>query len=216
MGLIVALLCGGFTTWLTPWILRRIAEPAADVPGADAKIPYAALATARFAIACGALSAAATLVAWLRVPRELLPLWTVLAILGVILVAIDAVTTWIPRRVCHWTWLAMILVAAPLAAVMGADWVTLGRTAIGAVVFGLSFLLFALPKNGIGFGDVRLAPVLGAAVGALSWTAVWWALLLAALVGGCFGVILLLRRHRGPLPYAPSMLLGTYLALLVH
>ena len=98
----------------TPAVLRRLPEPrtgprsrrrTADPD--DAKIPYAALATRRFAAIVGVLSAAAVAVPALALPRRCLPGWLVLATLGLLLAAIDARTTWLPLPLTRVAWVAM-------------------------------------------------------------------------------------------------------------
>ena len=92
-------------------------------------------------------------------------------------------------------------------------WELLGRAAGGAAAAGLLYLLlWRLSGRALGFGDVRLAPVLGAAAAAVGWSTLLAALLLGSLAGAAVGVVLALRRRRGAFAYAPSMLAGAFLA----
>jgi leader peptidase (prepilin peptidase)/N-methyltransferase len=89
----------------------------------------------------------------------------------------------------------------------------LGRSAVGAGAAALLYLgLWRLSRGGLGFGDVRLAPVLGAAGAAVGWPTLVTTLLLGSLAGAVVGVVLALRGRRGAFPYAPSMLAGAFLA----
>jgi leader peptidase (prepilin peptidase)/N-methyltransferase len=85
-----------------------------------------------------------------------------------------------------------------------------------AICYGFYFLLaFAYPA-GMGFGDVKLAGVLGLYLGYLGWTEVAAGLFLGFLLGGAFGALaLLLRRasRKTQVPYGPFMVLGAFVAI---
>jgi leader peptidase (prepilin peptidase) / N-methyltransferase len=192
-------------------LLRRLPEP---VPG-DGKPIYRDLGTTRFVLVCGALAGVATAISWLTVARYAQPMWSVLAILGVLLAAIDARTSWLPLLLTRIAWLAMA-VAAVLAASLGGDVSVAVRSAAGAAIAGgLYLIVWLLSRGGFGFGDVRFASLLGAAAAADSWTLLWSTLLLGTVSGGIVGVLRLLRGRREGFPYAPSMLVGAYAACLV-
>jgi leader peptidase (prepilin peptidase) / N-methyltransferase len=139
----------------------------------------------------------------------------VLAIVGVLLAAIDARTSWLPLQLTRFAWLAMAG-AALLAAPLGGDiWVPVRAAAGAAIAGGLYLLVWLISRGGFGFGDVRFAPLLGAPAAADSWALLWWTLLLGTVVGGLVGVLRLARGRREAFPYAPSMLLGAYAACVV-
>jgi leader peptidase (prepilin peptidase)/N-methyltransferase len=209
-----ALLAGLAVLVGTAPLLRRLPEPHADDPGADRKIRYDRLATPRFVLGVTAVATAAALVGWASMPPRLQPLWMVLATVGVLLAAIDAVTTWLPRRLTYLGWLAM-LAAAGLSAALGAGADELLRGVLGGLVAGLVYwLIWTLTRGGFGFGDVRFAPLLGTAAAAHSWALLAAALLLGSVLGAVHGLLRLLQREPAEFPYAPSMLAGTYLAAL--
>ena len=138
-----------------------------------------------------------------------------LAILGVLLAAIDGRTGWLPLKLTRTAWVAMA-VAALLAVLLGGGfWVAVRAVAGAAIAGGLYLLVWLVSHGGFGFGDVRFAPLLGAAAAADSWMLLWWALLLGTVAGGLVGVLRLARGRREAFPYAPSMLVGTYAACLV-
>ncbi len=188
----------------TPAVLRRLPEPSTD-PGADdadgadpgdAKIPYAALATRRFVAIVGVLSAVAVAIPALSLPRPVLPGWLVLATLGVLLAAIDARTTWLPLPLTRVAWVAMAA-ATGVGAVLG-GWAQLVRGLGGFLVAGAVFgAIWLITRGGIGFGDVRFAPLVGAATAAASWTLLAWALVLGSLAGALVGLIRLAVGRRG-------------------
>jgi leader peptidase (prepilin peptidase)/N-methyltransferase len=203
-------LTGGLVALVTGPILRRLPEP---TNGGD-KLPYQELAGVGFTAACSAAAVLAQLVALSWLPLSGQPLWTVLAVLGVLLAAIDARTTWLPLRLTRAAWVLMaVAVAASVA--LGSTTRDVIRTLAGAAIAGLLYLLvWALTKGGFGFGDVRFAPLLGAALASQSWTLLVWGLTVGTALGAVHGAIRLLRRQQGGFPYAPSMLGGTYLAVV--
>ena len=93
--------------------------------------------------------------------------------------------------------------------------VAITEAAIGGKVLVLLFV-WLISRGGFGFGDVRFAPLLGAATAADSWTLLWLALLLGTVVGGFMGLLRLAQGRRGAFPYAPSMLIGAYVACIVN
>jgi leader peptidase (prepilin peptidase)/N-methyltransferase len=88
----------------------------------------------------------------------------------------------------------------------------------GAAMYAVYFLLcFAYPA-GMGFGDVKLAGVLGMYTGWLGWGNWAVGLFLGFFLGGVFGIALIAARRGGrksAVPFGPFMLLGVLLAVLV-
>lgn len=199
---------------VTPVVLRRLPEPPPDDPDALHKLPYQELATPRVAAACAGCGAAAALVTFACLPGRVQPLWLVLATVGVLGAVVDAVTTWLPNRLVYSAWLLMA--AAALGSLGGADGAALLRTAAGAAVAWLLYLVVWLAsRGGFGFADVRFAPLVGAATCAVSWTLLLWGLVLGTLVGGVVGLVRLASRLRGEFAYVPSMLTGAYVAAIL-
>jgi leader peptidase (prepilin peptidase)/N-methyltransferase len=69
----------------------------------------------------------------------------------------------------------------------------------------------------MGFGDVKLAPTLGLALGWYGWPVLVRGTLVSFACGALFGLALLLSgraTRKTPIPFGPFMLLGTALALL--
>jgi leader peptidase (prepilin peptidase)/N-methyltransferase len=189
-------------------ILRRLPEPAAG----DDKPRYADLATPPLVAGCAGLAGVAATMGWLTGPPAIQPMWWVLSSLGVLLATIDALTTWLPLRLTQAAWAAMA-VALLLTLPLGADWSTVLRAVSGATLSGLLYLgVWLIARGGFGFGDVRFAPLVGAATAAHSWSLLIWAMLLGSILGALYGMVRLARRRAGPFPYAPTMLAGAYLA----
>jgi leader peptidase (prepilin peptidase) / N-methyltransferase len=189
-------------------VVARLPEPD---EGAG-KIRYADLVTTRFILGSALAAGAAAAVSWLTMPVPVQPLWWVLATLGVVLAAVDHRTTWLPLRLTRLAWAAMA-VAGLVALVLGAGWPALARAGAGAGLAGLLYLLvWRLSRGGFGFGDVRFAPLVGAATAAHSWPLLVLSLFAGSVLGAAYGGMRLVRRRAGPFPYAPAMLAGAYLA----
>jgi leader peptidase (prepilin peptidase)/N-methyltransferase len=92
------------------------------------------------------------------------------------------------------------------------------RALIGAVAMGaLYFVLVLIYPAGMGLGDVKLAPVLGAYLGWISYGALAVGAFLGFLYGGLVGVLAMAVGKAGrksKLPFGPFMLLGVLTAVL--
>ena len=86
---------------------------------------------------------------------------------------------------------------------------------VAGVAYGLTLLVLHL-SGGLGFGDVKLAPLLGAlAAAALPGGAVL-AVVLAFLAGGVLSIGVLIRHGAGArLAFGPPMLLGAWATVLL-
>ena len=224
----LALLVGSVLVATTPAVLRWLPEPAgpiADQPGppasgppepsaSAAKIPYAALATVRFRVVVAVLGAGFAGTAAALAPPATVPSWLVLATVGLLLAAIDARTTWLPLPLTRSAWVAMAAALAVGGVLGGAGVLVrgLGGFVLAGAVFGAVWLV---SRGGFGFGDVRYAPLVGAAAAAVGWSVLAWALVLGSLVGALVGIVRLLTGRRGAFAYAPAILAGGYLAMLV-
>jgi len=149
--------------------------------------------------------------------RAVLALYVPLAVLGVLLTFIDIACKRLPHRlVVPAIWISAVLFAV-IAAGTG-EWGAMLRAGLGALVLGAIFLgLYLIPGQGLGYGDVKLAVLLGLYLGWLGWTAVALGALLPWLVNGPVVLALLVARRvdrRTSLPFGPAMLAGSLLAIL--
>jgi leader peptidase (prepilin peptidase)/N-methyltransferase len=97
---------------------------------------------------------------------------------------------------------------------------------IGAVAYFLFlFVTHMIYPAGMGFGDVKLAAVMGLYLGWLGWTdglpvagplrLVFYALMLGCVVGVVFGLaVQIATRKRGAFPFGPALALGCYVVVL--
>lgn len=145
------------------------------------------------------------------------PAYLVLAFVCVVLAVIDATSRLLPNRI---TYPAFPLVAGLLlaASVAQGDLGRFGRGLFAAAAVGACFLLLALiSPQGMGLGDVKLAPTLGLALGWLSWGTVAVGMFAAFLLGGLAGIaaMLLLGLSRKSLvPFGPWLAAGALLGVL--
>lgn len=184
------------------FVLPRLPSPAPD--GNDPPPDYVALATPGAGLAVGAAALLAALVAMPTQPTHHLLLWFGHLGAGTALVWVDLRTTWLPKRL-NLICLVQVLAGLGLMAVL--DW----RTAAFALAAGLiTRLLFHLVwrlGTGLGYGDVRLAGIVGIVAGAGGMQNWLTAVFLTTVIGAVWAVVHASRR-RGrtptPFPYGPS------------
>ena len=106
--------------------------------------------------------------------------------------------------------------AGPVAGLMA---VPALRVVAGAAILWLFYFIlrFAYPP-GMGFGDVKLAGVLGMYLGYLGWGHLFAGTFLAFLLGGLWSIALLAARRgtlKSSIPFGPFMLAGAAAAMLL-
>ena len=80
------------------------------------------------------------------------------------------------------------------------------------------FVLRLIHPPGMGFGDVKLAGVLGLYLGYLGWSHVFAGTFAAFLLGGLWSLGILIARRgtlRSAIPFGPFMLAGAAAAMLL-
>lgn len=193
-----------------PWLLRR-ARPM-DLPGRWWQVEVATAAV--FALLGARFGFSSTVVP--------------LLVLGASLVAVSVIDLQllrIPDRVTFPT----LAVALPL--ILGVTLYQGTDAFLGAVVGALSyFVLLLLPHlvypRGMGFGDVKLAVVMGLYLGWLGWSEdypmagplqlVLYGLMLGCLLGVVFGVATsLITKRRGEFPFGPALALACLTIVLL-
>lgn len=225
--LAAALVCAataGVLGAAVPALVRRLPEPAPDpdpVPGEPPKEHYVDLAARpRLRPTCvlvstvvGALVGGA--VGWDPALVALVPLVP----LGVALAVVDWRTRLLPSRIVLPATAAVVLLGVAGWAVTGED-ADLTRATVGLVaVRSFYWLLWRVHATGMGFGDVRLAALLGFVLGHLGWGPLLVGTYAPFLVFGLPGLALaVLRRDRGLLrtayPFGPAMLVGALVGVV--
>lgn len=150
-------------------------------------------------------------------PTWLATLAIALGFFGIILAAIDIDVQRLPNPIVASFALtvALLMVAS---VVFGEPTWSLVRACIGALsVGGLYFVAFVAYPRGMGFGDVKLAPVLGAVLGFAGWQQLVVGAFSAFVLGAAVGVAVMvaLRQRSGVrIPFGPWMIAGAGAGLL--
>lgn len=161
-----------------------------------------------------------------------LPAYLVFAASMVVVSAIDIDHFRIPDRVVYPTLGACSALLAGAAAVAGAPGGLIGAAAGALAYCGFLFVFFFVYPQGMGFGDVKLALVLGlhagwagsvASVGGelvyAGWSFGMRLVLVAALFGSMIGAVvglgsLVVLKRKGAFPFGPALCVGALLAIL--
>lgn len=140
-----------------------------------------------------------------------------LAAAGVALAVIDGEVKRLPDVIVLPSYVVVALLLTVAAAGAG-DWGPLVRAAGGAAVTFAFYLALALVQPAaMGFGDVKLAGVLGALMGYLSWSALVVATFGAFLLGAVVGVLLIATSRGGrktALAFGPFMITAALATVL--
>ena len=217
---LVAAVVTGVGGLLVPTMIRVLPEPQPR-EGDEPKTPYAEIA-ARPGLRWRAAAASALAggsVAWAVGPD-----WWLLVLLPVVVVCVAlAVVDWhtklLPTRLVLPA-TAYALLAAITGAVVTRDPDDLVRGLIGLVaVRSVFWLLWRIHSAGMGFGDVRLAALLGISLGHLGWSELVVGAYTGFLIFGLPGLLLaLVRRDRTLLrtafPFGPFMVVGALIGVL--
>lgn len=146
----------------------------------------------------------------------LLPAFLAVTAAGAAIAIVDLREKRIPNR--------MLIAAAPVVAALlvaglllrGEPGRLLGVLAGAGAMFGLYFVIALIVPSAMGMGDVKLAALLGGALGATGLTGWLGGLLGAFVVGGIVAVIALIAGRvglRGSIPFGPWMVVGAVVGL---
>jgi leader peptidase (prepilin peptidase)/N-methyltransferase len=199
------------------------ARPAATLggrcPACRAPMPAWLAAVEGITGALFALAAGVVGLAW--------PLVAVLALVAglVAMSAVDLAVMRIPTRFVYVTGAAVAAGLALASAAAGEPGRLVGGLVGAAVLGGLFLVVYLVSPHLLGFGDVRLAVVVGLAAGWFGWEgatpglgAVQAALdagLVAGLAGTVAGLVLLARRRRNrSFPFGPALAVGGLVVVL--
>lgn len=87
----------------------------------------------------------------------------------------------------------------------------------GAAYFGFFLALALVARGGFGFGDVKLAFLLGAFMAYQSWGVLAVGVMAAFLLGGVVAIGLLAagrRSRKDAIPFGPSLIVGAFIAIV--
>ncbi len=146
---------------------------------------------------------------------ELVAFLTLTAV-SIALALIDLDTRRLPNVIVLPSLLAGILLLGVAALLRGDIPALIGAGVGGASLFVFYFVLALVKPGGMGFGDVKLAAVLGLYLGFLGWGNLLVGAFAAFIFGGVFGLLLLMARKAGrktAIPFGPWMILGAWLGV---
>jgi leader peptidase (prepilin peptidase)/N-methyltransferase len=122
----------------------------------------------------------------------------------------------LPRAIIYWT----AIIGVPLlcvAALVEHEPKRMWMMVLGAAIsLSIMALIYWVSRGGMGDGDVRLSPLLGAYLGFLNPGLALVGLFFGFLVGAIVGVFLMITRRAGrrtEVPFGPFLALGTILAI---
>lgn len=145
-----------------------------------------------------------------------LPAYLYLTAIAVALALIDFDVQRLPDSIVLPSYVVGVLLLMPAGAVEGNWWSAVRGLLAMSILFGVYLALAMAYPGGLGFGDVKLAGLLGLYLGWVSWGSVLWATFGAFLLGGGVGLGLIAARRargKGAIPFGPFMLAGAFLAL---
>lgn len=195
------------------WLLLRAKCASCGAP-ISARYPLVELATGLVFVGVAGLFLGGSL-DWSAVPVILAYLY--LASISIALALIDLDTRRLPNTIVlpAYVVLAILFTAACL---LGAPGEALLRAAIGgAALYAFYFLLRLIRPGGMGGGDVKLAGVLGMAIGWLGWGSLIVGAFAAFILGGAIGVALMLARRatrKSAIPFGPWMIAGAWIGIV--
>lgn len=209
---------------LVPRLIRALPEPETSeaAPGEDPKPPYVDVGShpglagrsALVAAVIGAIVGAALGRDWWLV--ALVPLAPVCVALAVV----DWHTRLLPSRIVLPA-TAYVLVVALVGWGLSGDRDDLVRAVIGLVVArSMYWLLWFIHSAGMGFGDVRLAALLGFSLAHVGWGELLLGVYAGFLVFGLPGLLLALVKWdrallKSAFPFGPFMLVGALVGLVL-
>ena len=147
-----------------------------------------------------------------------LPAVLYFAAMGISLSLIDLDVGRLPNAIVYPSYVVLAVLLA-IAAFTQSDPAALLRAAVGAVaLFLLYFACAFLYPAGMGFGDVKLAGIIGGVLGFVSYPVLLVGAYAAFLLGSIVGIVKIVRGRasgRSALAFGPFMIAGALLSLFV-
>ncbi len=140
-----------------------------------------------------------------------------LGVVGVALAATDVIAQRLPDRLTL-TAIPVLILLLAIAAVADGQAGRLVRSLLGGLAMAGIFLLLAVIRPGqLGGGDIKLAGLLGIALGWLGWTTLIGSTALGFVLGGIGGLVLVALRKatmRSQISFGPFLLSGALIGML--
>jgi leader peptidase (prepilin peptidase)/N-methyltransferase len=218
LAVVLTALGGAVAGMLAPAVIRRLREPAVELPG-PARPSLLEVADTRnlapILAVVGALTGA--VVGWRLGWTPVLGAWVYLNGICVILGYIDARTRLLLTQLIapSYAVVGVLLVAAAIGdrSFTGIEHAILGWVVMG----GFYFLMWRVGPPGLGYGDVRLSGLLALCLGYLGWAEVLTGLYSGFLLGGVGSLVLVLLRRvtmKTHVPFGPYMMAGALAGLI--
>lgn len=142
----------------------------------------------------------------------------VYAALSVVLTIIDLDSRRLPSAIVLPGWAAIVVLLLGTTLLGGLDWWPFLRALIGGIALFLFYSVVRLiSPRGMGGGDVKLAGLVGTVLGWFGWGALAFGAFAAFVLGGVFGIALVLMRRAGrrsSIPFGPWMLAGAWVGIV--
>ncbi|MER8009644.1 A24 family peptidase [Streptomyces sp. NPDC094149] len=149
--------------------------------------------------------------------RPELLVWLLLSPAAVLLAVVDFAAHRLPDVLTLPLAVAAVVLLGVVALLPGAggSWTS---ALLGSLTLGVFYFVFFLISQGLGFGDVKLALVLGAVLGWYGWPFVLVGTFAGYLFGALYGIGMMLagRADRSSrIPFGPFLLTGTLAGMLL-
>lgn len=133
-----------------------------------------------------------------------------IAVVGAVLALYDFREHRLPDRLVFPLYGATAALLGSLAVISG-DWARLGFAALGGAALWAVYFVIGL-LGGIGYGDVKLAGILGAWLGWFGFMPLLSGTVLAYLIALPHVIVLIARRRGGRVPFGPYLIIGALIA----
>jgi len=145
-----------------------------------------------------------------------LPFWVFLA-MAVTVSVTDLTHRLVPRQLLYGALVGIVALLVVASAHLHAWRPLVDATGAGLGAFAVFFVIWFFVPRGMGFGDVRLAGVIGVTVGYLGLLEAYLAFLVGFVLGLVFGLALMVGSGSGRktrIPFAPALCIGAAIAIL--
>jgi len=176
-------------------------------------LPHRDVRIRRFAVPVAVVLLAATA---LRIPPPSLPAYLYFVAVCLVLAVIDLGRRRLPNLIVLPSY-AVVTALLAASSLWRHDFWSLARAGLGGVLLLVFFLVLAtVQPSGMGLGDVKLAGLIGLALGYLSWTALLVGCFAGIVLGGVGGLVLAVSgRRKARIPYGPFLIVGALVGVLV-
>jgi leader peptidase (prepilin peptidase)/N-methyltransferase len=145
-----------------------------------------------------------------------LPFWVFLA-MAVTVSVTDLTHRLVPRQLLYGALACIVPLLVVVSAHLHAWRPLVDAAGAGLGAFAVFFVIWFFVPRGMGFGDVRLAGVIGVTVGYLGLLEAYLAFLVGFVLGLVFGLVLMVGSGSGRktrIPFAPALCVGATVAIL--